>query len=244
MLIAGLCFVAICGGAWGFSELFYSSRSAFINAMNMWLPIFLLIMIAGMVISMLWIKALSKKKSVGLTIFIYALYIALESVAFGYIFALVRWTFTDDKALQYLALAFGVTGGIFLIAAGMSKLLSIKGAFSFMRLMAACGMAVGILSIVSLVLLIVNACAPSVMGLSAQSGIFFGIMLGLSVIVFGYMVIDMWSITKSEEFMNYMGLEGEVPSSYVWYCGYKLLVDLLNVLLIVLWFIIRFGSRD
>jgi len=232
MLIAGIFFIIIGLGSWGFSEVFYNKPLA----LNVWLPIMLLVMFTSMLISMLWTKVLWQGKAGFTTVLIYAMYVVCESVTFGYLFGLAR-----TAGMNYIWTAFLVTGGVFALCAAIAKLMSLRGIFTLGSMIGAAAIAMGIMAFVALIVLIV-ALTGNRGAMNASNMLFDILMFVMSFITAGYIIIDIWSISKMSEFANYVG--EDLNSGFVWFVGYRLLVDLMNVLLIVVWFMIRMFGRD
>lgn len=234
-LIAGLFFIIIGLGGWGFSYIFKDPQSQ----MRTFLPIFLLLMVGGMVISLLWTKVMfQQKRSSGTIALIFILYTVMEALSFGYIFGLVRQT----AGMKLIPVAFAITGGMFLFTALIGKCLSMKGVFTFGKLIGAIAIAMTICMIVSLILGIIGLATGSGAVINAYDSIFMLCMVGLSIITFAYIAIDIWTISKMSEFMQYQP-EFEGSSVIVWYTAFRLLTDLLNLLLLVCWWLIRLARR-
>lgn len=234
MLIAGVAFLLIGAISFGFSRLFQNYTAG----ENLWagFAIFLVTLIAGMIVSMLWTANMMKNGSAGLTILCYALYILTTSIAFGWLFAL---GFENSQA-YWLPVMFAVVGGIMLIAAMIARGLSANGMLTMGKIMAVTAAVMGIFFLVFFILLFVVIFAPGA-GVVIGNTICTGVMMGMSVFAFIYIIADIWSISKASEFTNTTGQEYSkiVP----WFFGFKLLTDLVNILFIVLIWVLRFARR-
>jgi len=200
--------------------------------LNTWLPIMMVVMFTGMLISMLWTKVMFQGKAGFTTVLIYALYVLCESVAFGYLFGLARQSNYDN-----IWIAFVIAGGVFALCAAIAKLMSLKGVFTLGKMIGSAAIAMSVLLIVDLVVMIVWMASRNWQVGQVSDFLFTIVMFCMALVTAGYIIIDIWSISKTDEFINYVG---EQPNSaIVWFTAYRLLVDLMNVVLIVIWFLFR-----
>lgn len=241
MLIASIAFIILGAASYGWSVLFHHTLMTDYGATaGIGFAIFFVMLIGGMVTSILWIKNMFSSESMGMTILCYALYILTTSLAFGWLFAL---GISDDpnKNLWWLPVMFVITGGVFLIALLISKILSINSVLTMGKMIGATAIAMMVFLIVFLVLAIVTATTHNTgVGLAADT-ICSLIMMGMAVISFLYVIIDIWQISKVSQFNDQTGIEQ--PKIVAWFFGYRLLTDLVNVLFIVLMFFLRFARR-
>lgn len=242
MLIAGIGFMIICGlselFAWAFSFVHMYDNFGLVMGLTFG---FLIVSIA---ISMLWVKILWKGKATALTILVYSLYIITMSLAFGAIFNFL-W-FNEDLGFKftYLASAFAITGGIFLIVALVAKIMSLKAMITY-------GKIVGVCSIIMMVLFFSFMIAVLVVGLTGRGAEGFNltadvitwiVLLFMAIATFFYIIVDVKSIMGLSQFNQYTNTDKQAPA-IVWYCGFKLLSDLVNVLLLVIIFLARLRGR-
>lgn len=235
MLIAGIAFLIIGAASFGFSRVFQNYTAG--ENITTGLAIFIVSLLAGIIVSLLWSANMMKNGSVGLTILCYAIYILTTSIAFGWLFAL---GFQNSEA-YWLPVMFAVVGGIMLIAAMIARVMSVNGLLTMGKIMAATAIVMGIFFLIFFVLLFVIIFAPSGVGNVLGNAICTGVMMGMSVFAFIYIIADIWMIGKASEFADTTGQE--YPAIVTWYFGFKLLTDLVNILFIVLLWILRFGKR-
>ena len=236
MLIAGLFFLIIGLGGWGFSYVFTDPY----GRMRTLLPLFLVIMFTGMFISIMWTKVLFSGRGKGAIAAIFAVYTITEALSFGYIFSLLRDV--NGGNMNLVPVAFAITGGIFLLTVAISKLMTLRSVFTMGKMIGAAAIAMAVLMFISLILAIVAMASGSIGVMKANDTFFMFGMAGLSLITFLYICIDVWTISKMSDFMQY-NPEMEGSSIIVWYAGFRLLTDLLNILLIVCWYLLRFAGR-
>lgn len=237
MLIASIAFIILGAASYGWSVLFYHTLMTDYGATaGIGFAIFFVMLIGGMVTSILWVKNMFSSGSMGMTILCYALYILTTSLAFGWLFALGM-----QSELWWLPVMFAITGGVFLVALLISKILSINSVLTMGKIIGATAIAMMVFLIVFLVLAIVTATTRSEGVAIATDTICSLIMMGMAVISFFYVIIDIWQISKVSQFNDQTGLEQ--PKIVAWFFGYRLLTDLVNVLFIVLMFFLRFARR-
>lgn len=242
MLIAGIGFMIICGlselFAWAFSFVQMYDNFGLVMGLTFG---FLIVSIA---ISMMWVKILWKGKATALTILVYSLYIITMSLAFGAIFNFLWFNEGLEFKFTYLAAAFAITGGIFLIVALVAKIMSLKAMITY-------GKIVGVCSIIMMVLFFAFMIAILVVGLTGQGGQGFNltadvitwiVLLFMAIATFFYIIVDVKSIMGLSQFNQYTNTDKQAPA-IVWYCGFKLLSDLINVLLLVIIFLARLRGR-
>lgn len=233
MLIAGAFFILIGIGSLGFTYMFLNVKVPW----NMGFIIFMCTLLGGMISSMLWTVNMFKNGSIGLTILCYLVYVATMSVAFGWLFTLV----TAWCGATWCAIAFAIVGGVFLISALMSKLMGLRSALTMGKMIAGISIAMSIFFLAFFIAWIVFMCVPTAGSAVATDAFMWLIMAGMSIVSFLYMIIDIWSISKMSEFAGETGADyGKITP---WFFGFKLLTDLINVLLVVIWFILRFARR-
>lgn len=233
MLIAGIAFLIIGAASFGFSQVFLNytaGENAFTG-----LAIFLITLIAGMIVSMLWTANMMKNGSAVLTFFCYAVYIVTTSIAFGWLFAL---GFNND--IKWLPIMFGIVGGIMIIAAMIAKGMSVNGLLTMGKIMIATAIVMGVFFLMFFILLFVLIFAPMA-GIVMGDMICTGIMMGMTVFAFLYIIGDIWFISKASEFADTTGQE--YPAIATWFFGFKLLTDLVNILFVVLFWVLRFAKR-
>ena len=236
MMIAGLFFLLIGAGGLGFSYVFKDPR----GMMATFLPLFLVIMFTGMFISIMWTKVLFRGKAGATVGVIFAIYTITEALSFGYIFALLRAV----GGMNLVPIAFAVTGGIFLLTFMIAKLMSANGVFTMGKMIGATSIAVAVLFFITLILSIVALASGSFGVMQANDAFFMLGMVGLSLITFLYICMDIWSISKMSDFVQYeVGVDKQANNAIVWFAAFRLLTDLLNILLIVCWYLIRFFGR-
>ncbi len=243
MLIAGIGFMLICGlselFAWAFSFVEIYNNFGLVMGLTFGF------LILSIVISILWTKILWKGKATGLTVLVFSLYIITMSVAFG---ALFNFLWFNEEAtgfkFTYLAAAFAITGIIFLLVALVAKIMSLRGVITY-------GKIVGICSIVMMVLFFSFMIAVLVVGLTGSGGqgfvitadvITWIVLIFMAIATFFYIIVDVKSIMGISQFNSYTGVDEKAPA-VVWYCGFRLLSDLVNVLLLVIMFLIRIRGR-
>lgn len=200
------------------------------------LPICLVMLISGMIVSMLWAANMMKNGSVGLTALCYAIYIITTSIAFGWIFAVGM----VQSQAYWLPVIFAVVGAIFLIATMIAKVISINGIITMGKIIFAVGIVMALFFLMFFIILLVMIFSPTA-GIISGDILCTGIMMGMSIVSFLYIVIDIWQISKISEFATTTGQE--YSKILPWFLGYRLLTDLVNLLFIVVLYIIRFGSR-
>lgn len=234
MLIASIAFIILGVSSYGWSVLFLNTLDY--NTFAVGLGIFLATLISGMIVSMIWVRNMFKSQSMALTILCYAIYIVTASLAFGWLFSLAA----HFIRMFWLPVIFAITGGVFLLSALFSKLLSANGVMTFGKIIGATAIAMGIFLIVFLILTIIFVVRPSQgIGISIDT-MWSLIMLGMAAVSFFYIVIDIWSISKTSQFVE----QGEQQANLLaWFFGFRLLTDLVNMLFIVLIYVLRFARR-
>lgn len=236
MLIAGIAFIILGAASYGWSYLFISTID-YVAQFNIGFLIFILTLISGMVVSMLWTANMFKSGSVILTILCYAVYLLTISVAFGWLFSIAA----HFMEMWWLPVIFAITGGVFIIALMIAKLISINSVMTMGKIIGATAIAMSIILIVFLVLMIVFMTTLNEgvgLTMDALTSI---IMMAMAVVSFLYVIIDIWQISKISEFQDNTGTDG--CKILPWFFGFKLLTDLVNVLFLVLLFIIRLAGR-
>lgn len=234
MLIAGIAFLIIGGLSYGFSEMFWVTLPPS-NFIVLGLPICLITLILGMVISLLWRANMLKNGSVGITIGIYLLYIVTTSVAFGWLFALARL----NVEAYWLPVMFAIVGGIFLLTAGIAKIISLRGIITMGAIVLIVGIIMGVCFIAFFIVMLVTLFINPMVVVLASDALCSLVMAAIALVSFVYIIVDIWSISKMSEFVNDTGTEyGKIMP---WYCGFRLLTDLVNILFIAIWYLIRFS---
>jgi len=237
LLIAGIGFVLICGLSvlfmWAFLHL---DPSVLIQA-NILFPVVFGCLLLSMGISMLWMKILWKGKATGLTILVYSLYIISMSVGFGFLFARL-WL------LQYkiIFLAFGVTGLLFLLLALISKVIGARGMITFGKIVMVTGIISGILFFAFMITMLIVGITGGWGGASLINAYSWLILALTSFAMFFYIIVDIKVISKASEFNEYTGVS-EMAPAVVWYFGFKLLSDIVNLLFWVVIWITRLARR-
>lgn len=234
MLLASLAFIILGACSYGWSVLFVNSLDY--DNMGIGLGIFFATLISGMVISILWVKNMFQSQSIALTLLCYGLYILTTSLAFGWLFSLAA----NFMKLWWLPVMFGITGGIFLMAILFSKILSFNSVLTMGKVIGATALSMAVALIIFMVLAIVTSATRSEGTAIAANTIGSLIMIGMAVISFLYVIIDIWQISKMSEFNDEAGVQSKILP---WFFGYRLLTDLVNILFIVFIFILRFARR-
>lgn len=233
MLIAGIAFIIIGAGSWGFSYLFYNTIIT--GPFYVGFPIFLVMLLSGMIVSILWSMNMMKNGSVALTIICYLFFMASMSVAFGWVFAVAM----INLNAWWLPVLFAIVGGIFLLSLLISKAMTINSVLSMGKIIASCAIVMSVLFLVFLILMIVSACVWNAGVWMATDAFCSMIMMIMTVISFLYIIIDLWQIGKASEFESLSG--EQVPWVITWFYGFKLLTDLVNILFIILLWVLRFA---
>lgn len=236
MLIASIAFIILGACSYGWSVLFTNTLPYSDNA-GVGFAIFFVMLFGGMITSILWAKNMWSSGSIGLTIVCYALYILTTSLAFGWLFSLAA----QFIGLWWLPVMFAITGAIFMMALLISKVMSLKSTLTMGKIIGATAISMLIFLLVFMILAIVFAVTRSTgVGLAIDT-IGSLIMMGMAIVSFLYVIIDIWQISKVAEFSDEtgMGQNKLIP----WFFGYRLLTDLVNVLFIVLMFVLRFARR-
>ena len=231
MLIASIAFIILGACSYGWSVLFVNSLNY--DDIGVGLGIFFATLISGMVVSILWVKNMFQSHSIGLTLLCYALYILTTSLAFGWLFSLAA----HDMALWWLPVIFVIAGGTFLLALLFAKIISFNSVLTMGKVIGATALAMAIFLIIFLVLTIVFAVKPTEGTAMAADTIGSLIMLGMALVSFLYVIIDIWQISKMSEFAAETGQEES--KILPWFFGYRLLTDLVNVLFIVLMVVMK-----
>lgn len=236
MLIAAIAFVVLGAASYGFSVLFTRTLNPE-GEMGLGLGLCLSMLLFGMVISMLWTMNMLKNGSVALTVVCYALYIGFMSVAFGWLFALASHTVNA----VWLWVMFLVVGGVFALCALISYVVSLRTIITFGKIIAITSIVMSIFMIVFLILMIVGLATQSGGVILAGDAFCDMIMVIMSIVSFLYVIIDIWQISKLGEFAQ----SYDQPYSKIlpWFCGYRLLTDLVNILFIAIFWLIKLGRR-
>lgn len=234
MLIAGIAFVIIGFLSYGFSILFYQTLDSG-NRILIGLPICLITLIIGMVVSFMWRANMLKNGSTGLTIAIYAIYMVFTSIAFGWLFSLAM----VNSQAYWLPVLFAIVGAIFLLTAGIAKIVSLRGIITMGAIIVITGIVMGLFFITFFIVMMVSLFINPTVTVLASDALCSLIMAAMSLVSFIYIIIDIWSISKLSEFVNESGTE--YAKIMPWYCGFRLLTDLVNLLFIAVWYLIRFG---
>jgi len=231
MLIAGAGFILIFGISWLLSWAFSFVKGEAMTNPTIVFSIILGTLLVSMIISMIWTRILWKGKSTGLTILVYSIYIATMSLSFGYLFAYI--TRTGGAEYQYmLPLCFAVAGTIFLLVTLVAKLIGIRGMITFGKIIAVTGAIAGAAFFAFLITFLVLG--PR-MGWGSARVVSFISMSMIALVMFFYIIIDIKMIMAASQFNEYTGLEENAPA-IVWYFGFKLLSDIINVLFwVVIW---------
>lgn len=236
MLIAGIAFLILGGASFGWSALF-TDKLAGNELYATGLPIFMITLLAGMIVSMMWIANMLKKGSIGLTIACYALYIFSESVAFGWLFSVAK----DKVGGDWIGAMFFVVAFAFLMATLIAKIISFRSVITMGKIIGIVGFTMLIMFLIFFVLMLISLFTwnPNVGAVGDSFCLI--IMTCMTVVSFLYLVIDIWSISKISEFQDMSGQE--FPRIMSWFCGFRLLTDLVNILFIMIWWLIRFSRR-
>lgn len=234
MLIAGIAFLILGACSYGFSVLFYNTVQ---DNFGLGLGIFFIMLLSGMIVSMLWTANMLKNGSVFLTILCYLFYITSTSVAFGWLFSIAMMNIDA----YWLPVMFAIVGAIFLLTTLIAKATSINGVITMGKIVAICAVVMGILMLAFFILMMVSCFVWNQGVFMAGDVISSLVMFLMSIMSFVYIIWDIWSISKISEFAENSGQE--FPKIMAWFCGYKLLTDLVNILFVVLWYVIRFGRR-
>ncbi len=241
MLISGIGFIIICL----LSELFAWAFS-FANVQNQFGLVMGLIfgfLIVSMAISALWAKILWKGKAPGLTFLVYSIYILTMSISFGAAFNFL-WFGLGEDSYPFLCICFAVTGLIFLLIALIAKVISLKGIITYAKI-------VGVASVIMMALFFAFLITMLVFAFTANPGKGFDLtadaitwmaLAFMTLVTFFYIILDIRAIMGLSEFYNYTGSETTAPA-VVWYTGFRLLTDLVNVLILVILFALRFIRR-
>jgi len=237
MLIAGCGFILIFGLSWLLAWAFSFVKGQAMTNSTIVLCIILGSLLLSMIISMIWTRILWKGKSTGLTILVYSLYIAAMSVSFGYLFAYIARGHAEYQYL--LPLCFAVAGGIFLLVTLVAKVIGIKGMITFGKIVAVTGAIAGAAFFAFLITFLVLG--PRMSWQSAQVISFISMSM-IALVMFFYIIIDIKMIMAASQFNEYTGLEENAPA-IVWYFGFKLLSDIINVLFWVVIWITRLARR-
>lgn len=235
MLIAGIAFLILGACSYGWSVLFANSID--VMPFNTGLLIFLLTLLTGMVVSSLWVVNMFKSGSIGLTMVCYILYILSTSVAFGWLFSLAA----TGMELWWLPVIFAITGIVFLLTFAIAKIVNINHIITFGKIIGITAIAMAVIMIIFLVLMIVFMTTLNVGVALSIDAIGSLIMMGMAIVSFLYVIIDIWQISKISEFAQYTGTD--TGKFLPWFFGFRLLTDLVNILFILLMFIIRFSRR-
>ncbi|XQP55516.1 MAG: hypothetical protein ACOQNY_01770 [Mycoplasmoidaceae bacterium] len=231
MLISGIAFVIIGLLSFGWAHMFNNANMA--TNISMGLPIFLLTLFTGVIVSMLWTKNMVGNGSLGLTLLCYGVYILSTSLAFGWLFAL---GFEADYG--WLWAMFLVVGGIFLLATLIAKTASIKSIMTMGKIIGIVGVTMFVFFFAFLIMMIISLAMHN---MGAMDWVCSLIMMGMAVITFLYIVIDIWQISKISEFSSVTDVS--YKSIWTWFVGFRLLTDLVNLLFIVFIFFLRFARR-
>lgn len=239
MLIAGIGFILICGLSelfmWAFSKVEVMSDFGLVMGLTFG---FLLVSI---VISILWTKILWKGKATGLTILVCTLYVLTMSISFGVLFNYLYVVGDGQYKYAYLGIAFAITGAIFLIVALVAKIMSLKAVITYGKIVVICSIIMLVMFFAFMIAVLIVGLAGG--GFSWNADIITWICLALvSIITFFYIIVDIKSIMGISQFSSYTGEDNTAPA-VVWYCGFRLLSDLINVLILVIIFIARISRR-
>lgn len=236
MAIAGLAFILVGIASYGWSILF---DKVFDEAglMNIGLSICLITLFSSMIVSMLWVANMIKSGSIPLTIACYLFYIASTSVAFGWMFNLAE----RSVDATWLMFTFVIVGAGFLLATMIAKISSANSIMTMAKVIGIVGFVMSILFIVFLVLLMVSIFVwnPNV-GVIGDT-LCSIVMLSMTVVSFLYIVIDIWQISMLSEFQQASGQE--TLEILPWFCGFRLLTDLVNLVFIVIFWMLKFSRR-
>lgn len=238
MLISGIGFMIICGLSALFTYLFRMAPEI-LNNFGTVLGFVFGFLILSMIVSMLWVKILWKGKSTGLTITVYSIYIVMMSIAFGFLFAFLQ---NGQNPYTFLCVCFAVTGLIFLLVALIAKVITLNGILTYGKVVAISSIVMGVLMIAFFITMIVMATTGG-HGWEAADVISWMCLGFVALVTFFYIIIDIRSIMGISEFNQYTSSEMKLPSGVVWYCGFRLLSDLVNVLFLVIIFLARFSRR-
>lgn len=236
MLIAGIAFLILGGASFGWMALFTSKLEGN-DIYRIGFPIFMITLILGMVVSMMWVANMLKNGSVGLTVSCYLLYILSESVAFGWLFGIAD----HEGKGSWLGVLFFVVAFAFLMSTLIAKVISFRSIITMGKIMGIVGITMLVSFLMFFILMLVNIFVWNPGVGMAQDTFCLVIMLGMTVVSFLYLIIDIWSISKVSEFQDMTGQE--FPKIMTWFCGFRLLTDLVNVLFILLLWLIRFSRR-
>ena len=205
--------------------------------------VFLNIVIGSIIVtyimSLVWKSIGWNNKNKIWTITITIIYSALLSIALGYLFALIKQEFTNGYYLIYLS--FVITGAIAFIAGLISINLNKKGAITFGKFLAMLIFIMMGVSLITLFLLWISLFYTNL--LVTVNSLIFILIIGSAFLSFCYLIADILLIMKFQQLKS-LTADENINNNLVWYFGFRLLTDLINIFLYVIYFLLKHSRKS
>ena len=190
------------------------------------------------IMSMIWKSFGWINKNKCLTIAITSIYSVLLSITLGYFFAFIKQNFKNGYYLIYFS--FIITGAIAFIAGLISIALNKKGAITFGKFVLTLTIIMLVVSGISLFLLWFSLFFTSL--LSTIDYLVFMLIIVSAILSFCYLIIDILLIMRFQQVKSLV-VDENLGNNLVWYFGFRLLTDLVNILLYVIYFLLRLTKK-
>ena len=239
LLISGICFILVCAASigWGimFANLYNDMSWQTWDLVYSLYFVALFVIIASMILSMVWQKKI-KTAGIGLTAMVFIIYILGQSLGFGMVFGLIIGEVGYDDSTQgmtaiaQLGLIFGVTGILFALMAFVGSIMNNKVAMTMKKFMM-----VGMMIVFGMMLFISMMWLFSALfwmpSYTSANWFYWLIILLMAPLMLCYVAYDIYQIKKMDTFNT---LQGKEKMNITLMFAFKLLVDLVGLMWIVL----------